>query len=316
MPYLPIQPKTLGRVELFDIDLREIVPFINWTFFFSAWRLTGKYKGIEAVCSCPSCETAWLQQQPEEKREKAAEALKLFRDAQEMLRRFLEEKTVTINAVVSLYPAHSVGEDIAVELPPRTVLLPMLRQQHPSTDGFCYSLADFVDTENDFIGAFACTVISAEKSAETFDKDGDIYHSILIKTVADRLAEAAAEWLHYQTRTRYWGYSPDEKADFENIKKGKFDGIRPAVGYPSLPDQSVIFCLDELLEYKKMGIQLTENGAMFPNASVSGLYFAHPKSKYFAIGKICDEQLNDYAKRCGKTKEEMRKWLTPNLVNE
>ncbi len=307
------QPKTLGEIELLDIDLKEIVPFIDWTFFFLAWRITGKYKGIEAVCDCASCETTWLQQFSPENREKAQEALKLYRDAREMLLRFSEEKTVTINALINIYPAFSDGENIVVQNKDSLLTLPLLRQQTPSSDGFCYSLADFLDIKEDYIGVFACTVVGAEEAAKESEKDDNIYQSILIKTLSDRLAEATAEWLHYQVRKEYWAYAPDEIADIEAMLKVKYEGIRPAVGYPSLPDQSIIFELNNLLDYSKIGISLTENGAMYPNASVSGLYFAHPKSRYFAIGKIDERQLEDYAGRRGKSLSEMKKWLAANI---
>ena len=316
MPRQTTPPKTIGRIELFDIDLREIAPFIDWTFFFLAWRITGKFKGIENICDCASCEATWLRQFTDDDKEKAVEALRLFRDGQAMLRRITAEKTVYINAVVAIYPAHSKGEDIVIESPERHIVLPMLRQQSPSSDGYCYSLADFLSEKDDFIGAFACTVIGVEEEAKVFDENDDTYHSLLIKSLGDRLAEATAEWLHCRVRTDYWGYSTDELPTNGKSPKAYFDGIRPAVGYPSLPDQSLIFALDELLNYKKTGIQLTENGAMYPSASVSGLYFAHPKAKYFIIGKIDDEQLNDYARRRGKTMEEMKKWLGANLLNE
>jgi cobalamin-dependent methionine synthase I len=135
----------------------------------------------------------------------------------------------------------------------------------------------------------------------------------LIKTLSDRLAEATAEWLHYKVRTEIWGYAPNEKLDVNEFFKTHYLGIRPAVGYPSLPDQSIIFTLDKLIKFEDMGIMLTENGAMFPNASVSGLMFDHPKSKYFNIGKIDENQFQDYARRCGKSPEVLRKWLAPNL---
>jgi 5-methyltetrahydrofolate--homocysteine methyltransferase len=314
MPDYKRKPETLGKIELSGIDLSEIAPFIDWTFFFLAWRITGNYKGIETLCNCTSCEVSWLQQFPDENREKAKEALKLYRDAQEMLRRFSEEKILKINALVNIYPAFSDGENIVVETENGQALLPLLRQQSPSSDGFCYSLADFLDEKDDFIGVFACTVTGAEEAAKESGKDDNMYRAILIKTLSDRLAEATAEWLHYQVRRKYWAYAPEETMNVESMLKAKYEGIRPAVGYPSLPDLSIIFELDKLLDYGKTGITLTENGAMYPNASVSGLYFAHPKSRYFAIGKIDGAQLEDYARRRGKSVEEMKKWLAANIV--
>lgn len=306
-------PKQPGITRFNDIDLREIVPFIHWTFFFMAWRLNGKYDDIQTVCDCGSCRVGWLQKFPENERAKAEEALKLYKDAQEMLRRFLDEKIVTLNAMVGIFPAHSEDEDIVVAFENKTITIPTLRQQIPASDGFCYALADFLKPADDYVGVFANTVVGAEALAETYEKDDDMYHSILIKTLADRLAEATAEWLHYKIRTEIWGYVPNEELNVNEFFKTHYQGIRPAVGYPSLPDQSVIFTMNELIDFSSLGISLTENGAMYPNASVSGLVFDHPKSKYFNIGKIDQSQFEDYCSRAGKSPEVLRKWLAANL---
>jgi len=312
MNYIPAKPNQLGLIQLQDIDLQEIVPYIDWVFFFMAWRISGKYDGIETVHDCLSCKKSWLQQFPVTDRPKAEEALKLFNDAREMLRQMLESKIVSIHASFGIFQAYALDDDIFLENEGRTITLPMLRQQHASTDGFCYSLADFVATQNDYVGAFATTIQGVEAYAETFDKDDDVYHSILAKTLSDRLAEAAAEWIHFKVRREYWGYAPDENLSIKEILKTQYSGIRPAVGYPSLPDQSIIFELESLLKFNEIGIQLTENGAMFPNASVCGLYFAHPQSKYFMIGKIDEHQFQDYARRCGKSPDMLRKWMAAN----
>lgn len=306
-------PKQPGITRFTDINLREIVPYIHWTFFFMAWRLNGKYEGIETACDCSACKAGWLQKFAFEERPKAEEALKLYKDAQEMLRRFLDEKKVTINAMVGIFPAHADEDDIIVDFDGQKIAIPTLRQQLPSNDGFCYALSDFIKPQDDYVGVFANTVLGVEAFAETFEKDDDMYHSILIKTLSDRLAEATAEWLHYKVRTEIWGYAPKEKLDVNEFFKTHYLGIRPAVGYPSLPDQSIIFTLDKLIKFEDMGVMLTENGAMFPNASVSGLMFDHPKSKYFNIGKIDENQFQDYARRCGKSPEVLRKWLASNL---
>ena len=306
-------PNTPGITRFNDINLREIVPFIHWTFFFMAWRLNGKYDDIQTVCDCGSCKIGWLQKFPLAERPKAEEALKLYKDAQEMLRRFLDEKIVTVNAMVGIYPAYSADDDIIAEIDNKKITIPTLRQQIPSSDGFCYALSDFIKPENDFIGVFANTVLGVEPFAETFEKDDDMYNAILVKTLSDRLAEATAEWLHYKVRTKIWGYAPDEALNVNELFKTHYRGIRPAVGYPSLPDQSIIFTLDKLIHFEDLGIMLTENGAMFPNASVSGMIFDHPKSKYFNIGKIDENQFKDYARRCGKSPEVLRKWLAANI---
>lgn len=308
-----MKPKHPGITIYHNIDLREIVPFIHWTFFFMAWRLNGKYDDIQSVCDCGSCRVGWLQKFPENERTKAEEALKLYKDAQEMLRRFLDEKIITINAVVGIFPAHSSNEDIIVAFENNNITIPTLRQQNPASDGFCYALADFLKPADDYVGVFANTIIGAENLAESFEKDDDMYNSILIKTLADRLAEATAEWLHYKIRTEIWGYVPDEELNVNEFFKTHYQGIRPAVGYPSLPDQSIIFTMDKLINFSSLGISLTENGAMYPNASVSGLIFDHPKSKYFNIGKIDEAQFIDYCRRAGKSPEVLRKWLAANL---
>lgn len=310
-----MQPNITGRQLLLDISLREVVPFIQWTYFFRVWKIQGKYDGIDTLCECSSCQTAWLQNFPDNERDKAKEALKLFRDAQEMLHYFLDSHTLRINTVIGIFPAYSQEDDIIIRHNEQELRLPMLRQQHPSTDGYCYSLADFIAPTDDYIGVFACTVLGADICARQFEEKDDLYHSILVKTLADRLAEAASEWLHFQVRTRYWGYNPDEKLDVDEILKNHYPGIRPAVGYPSLPDQSVIFQLASLIKTDEIGISLTENGAMYPNASVCGLYFSHPKSKYFRIGTIDDQQLSHYATRRNKTLQEIKKWTSQLTVN-
>ncbi len=313
MTYTPSKPNQTGIHHIQDISLRDIVEFIDWRFYFLAWRLSGRYEGIEKVHNCQSCHAEWLLGFEEKDRPKAEEALKLFRDTQEMLRDVVENKLLNINAVYSIFPAYSENDNIIIEAQTGKITLPTLRQQKPSADGFCYSLSDFLAEENDYIGAFANTVLGTEKMAKEFEKDDDVYKSILIKTLSDRLAEATAEWLHWKVRKEFWGYAPDEDLSVEDMLKTQYKGIRPAVGYPSLPDQSIIFEMDRILEFNKIGISLTEHGAMFPNASVSGLYFAHPMSRYFMIGKIDDVQLNDYARRKGKTVDEIRKWMSANL---
>ncbi len=314
MAYYPFKPKTLGLIQLSDIDLREIVPFIDWVFFFMAWRMSGKYEGIETVHDCESCKMSWLQNFQLTDRPKAEEALKLYKDAQEMLREMLDKKLVSVNASFGIFDAcANDDDDIIIQHDNTKTVLPMLRQQHAATDGFCYSLADFIAPENDYLGVFATTIQGVEAYAQIFENDDDVYRSILAKTLSDRLAEATAEWLHYKVRNEYWGYATDENLTTKEMLKTQYSGIRPAVGYPSLPDQSIIFELDNILNFNNIGIQLTENGAMFPNASVCGLYFAHPQSKYFMIGKIDENQFTDYARRCGKSPEVLRKWMAANL---
>jgi len=313
MSYQPFKPNTLGLVQLKNIDIKEIVPFIDWVFFFMAWRMSGKYDGIEHVHDCLSCKMSWLQTFDAADRAKAEEALTLYRDAQEMLRDIVENEVVKINASFGIYKGFAKDDDIFIENENQIFTIPTLRQQHAATDGFCYSLADFVAPANDYIGAFATTIQGVEAYAETFEKNDDVYKSILAKTISDRLAEATAEWIHYKVRREYWGYANNENLSIKEMLKTQYSGIRPAVGYPSLPDQSIIFAIEPLVKFNDIGIELTENGAMFPNASVCGLYFAHPMSKYFMIGKIDENQLTNYAQRRGKSANEIRKWLAHNL---
>lgn len=306
-------PNTIGLKQLKDIELTDIIPYIHWSFYFMAWRIPGKFEGIDTACDCESCKTGWLQKFAVEDRPKAEEALKLFKDAQAMLREFRDKKVLQINASVGLYPAYAENDDLIILENEKTYRIPTLRQQKPSTDGYCYSLADFINPEGDYIGIFANTVIGVEDFADEYEKNGDVYSALIAKTLSDRIAEATAEWLHYQVRKQIWGYAPDEVENIDEMFKVHYRGIRPAVGYPSLPDQSIIFELNDLIKFDEIGITLTENGAMFPNASVCGLYFAHPQSKYFMIGKIDEKQMTDYARRRNKSPEEIRKWLAANL---
>ena len=310
MIYIPNQP---GAHRIVGVAVTEIAPFIHWSFFFRAWNLSGKYDGIEAVCDCASCQTSWMQRFSPAEREEAEEAVTIYMDAQELLRRFRDENIISLNVSFGFYKAHSDDDDIVIHGDDGIVRIPTLRQQQPSRDGYCYALSDFVHPVDDYVGVFANTVAGGEDFAAGYEANDDLYTSILIKTLCDRLAEATAEWLHYKVRKEYWGYKADEDISIEEMFKVHYQGIRPAIGYPSLPDQSIIFELDPLLRFKETGIMLTENGAMYPTASVCGLYFAHPQSKYFAIGKIDEEQLEDYARRRGRTPAELRKWLAANL---
>lgn len=305
-------PNFLGKKYFTNIPIDEIKPFIHWTFFFMGWRLNGRYNNIDEAMASDQSAEQWLEKYDPEEREKAHEALKLYRDAQHLLTQFAANKSLQINAMLGIFPAYAQDENLYVAHNDSTVCLPMLRQQIPSTDGFCYSLADFIKPADDYLGVFANTVIGAEELAVTYEKDDDMYHAILIKTLADRLAEATSEWLHYKVRTDFWGYAPDEVCDVEAFFKTHYTGIRPAIGYPSLPDQSLIFELDKLVDFNKTGIQLTENGAMYPNAAVCGIYFALPESKYFNIGKIDQEQFLDYCKRRNQSPEHLGKWLAAN----
>ena len=311
MSYKPFVPNKKGVFDLKNINLREIVPYIDWTFFFTAWRLTGKFDGIADAAHCEKCKITWMQKFSIENRAKAEEALQLYSDASEMLLDLVGE--VSINANFGIFSGYAINDDIYIVSKNESIIIPTLRQQHKSSDGYCYSLADFLAPKDDYVGAFVTTVIGGDEIAEKYEKENDIYRSILAKTLCDRIAEASAEWLHAKVRKEYWGYSSDENLSIKEMIKGKYSGIRPAIGYPSLPDQSIIFSLVNLLKFQTIGVQVTENGAMYPNASVCGLYFSHPHSKYFMVGKIDQIQLEDYSRRRGKTVEEMKKWLIANI---
>jgi 5-methyltetrahydrofolate--homocysteine methyltransferase len=302
------KPNEKSLTVLHDIDLAEVARYINWKYFFSAWKITGNYEGIEQVCLCPSCEISFLQKFDSTQRDKASEALHLLRDAQQLLAEIIAEKELSAHAVFRIIPVHSEGDDII--LPEDAIRLPMLRQQQiKSLSSYCLSLADFVSPKEDYIGAFSLTILGADGLKKHFDNQDDTYQGLLIQSLADRLAEATSEWLHEQIRKKYWGYASNESLDIKELFKSHYQGIRPAVGYPSLPDHSIIFLLDKILGMNQIGISITENGAMYPTSSICGLMLSHPKSQYFMIGKIGEDQLTDYAQRRGYSIAEAKKWL-------
>jgi len=317
MSYRPPIPSFLGRKILDPIDLNPILKYIDWTFFFRTWKITGKYPGMEALCDCVSCQTAWLLQFPEKEREKAQEAFNLFKDAQAMLKEMIAGKKLQAKAILCFSEAKSENDGILFlsnEKQEESLYIPMLRQQKPDeASGFCYSLSDFISSASDYMGIFAITIKGAEEIAAQFQSQGDDYNALLVKSLADRLAEAMSEWLHEQVRKHYWGYAPQENFTIEELRKVSYQGIRPAIGYPSMPDQSIIFDLNKLLHLEQIGITLTENGVMLPNSSICGLYFSHPAAFYFMIGRIGEDQLKDYAERKKCDPKKMRKWLAKNV---
>lgn len=322
---LPVKPLKPGIQVFDDYPLDEIIPFIDWTFFFHAWRLTGSYEGIEAVTDAAS-EQQWLgKYNSEEARDKAYEALKLYRESQAMLALIQKEKMLTAKAVVGLFPANSIGDDIEVFDPAneskRLCTLHQIREQQekPGKEHY-YSLSDFVAPKasghTDHIGAFAVTAgHGIEKWIERYEKAHDDYNAILLKALADRLAEALAELMHYRVRKEFWGYAPDEAFNHADLVRERYRGIRPALGYPACPDHSEKRTLFDLLDAEKnAGITLTEHFSMYPNASVSGIYLAHPQAIYFGVGKIERDQVEDLAQRKGLTVEETEKWIPSNLA--
>ena len=287
--------------------IHDVSEYINWIYFFHAWGFQPRFASIADIHGCDACRAMWLARFPENERAKAAEAMQLHKEAMRML---VELDThYQTHGLFRLMEANSEENDLWLE----DTRLPCLRQQTKREGDFYFCLADFIRPRSqnikDKIGIFAT---SADETMESLYPD-DAYRRMLAHTLADRLAEATAEKLHEDVRKHHWGYAPDENLTMRQLHNEEFQGIRPAVGYPSLPDQSVNFILDELLDMKQIGIHLTENGMMQPHASVSGLMLAHPASRYFSVGKIDEEQLKDYASRRGMTVDEMRRFLGTNL---
>jgi 5-methyltetrahydrofolate--homocysteine methyltransferase len=292
------KPTFLGVKALNDYPLEELAQYIDWTPFFQTWELAGKYPQIlkdEVV---------------------GKEATKLFNDAQKLLKKIIDEKMLTANGVFGFFPANAIDDDIELKNENTTVLLHHLRQQNKKAQGQPnFSLADFIapkeSGKQDYIGAFAVSAgFGIDEHVKAFEKDHDDYNSIMLKALADRLAEAFAERLHERVRKEFWGYIKDEQLNNEDLVAEKYQGIRPAPGYPACPDHTEKRTLWQLLDVEKnTGMVLTDSLAMFPAASVSGWYFAHPESKYFGIGKINKDQVEDYAQRKGVTVAEVERWL-------
>lgn len=314
--YHPVAPRKQGVECLTHIPIAEVIPYINWTYFFLAWKLVGRFDEITRIHGCDACRASWLANFPEAERPKAAEVMQLYKDAVRLLDRLKESDAEFCKAIYGIFPAYSEGDNLHVA----DVEIPLLRQQVKRAEGVYKSLADFVMPrtagETDFVGAFAVTGgAGATYLKEKFEREGDSYHVVLLQTLTDRLAEATAEYLHERVRREFWGYAPDESLSKEALFQVKYAGIRPAVGYPSLPDQRINSLLDTLLDFSKIGITLTENGAMSPTASVSGFYIAHPMSDYFLIGAIGDDQIRDYAARRGTSPEEIKKLLGKKIFS-
>jgi 5-methyltetrahydrofolate--homocysteine methyltransferase len=301
------KPNKPGITILNNFDLQILRDHIDWTPFFMTWELKGKYPSIF------------------EDKSVGSEAKKLFNDANILLDKIISEKLLTANGVVGLFPANSVGcDDIEIYSDEtrsgvKRVLHTLRQQIQKSQTEPNLALADFIAPKesgvDDYIGMFAVTAgIGIEKLVDKFEKDNDDYNSIMTKALADRLAEAFAEYLHIVVRKEYWGYAPDESLSNEDLIKEKYIGIRPAPGYPAQPDHTEKPILFSLLEAEKnAGIKLTESMAMYPAASVSGLYFSHPESRYFNVGKIEKDQVLDYHRRKGMSVDEIEKWLSPVL---
>ncbi len=301
---IPVKPNTLGIQIIENQNLNELLDFIDWTPFFRSWELYGKYPQIltdEVV---------------------GEHATELFNDAQKILKMILDEKLFTAKGIFGIFPANSnESDDIILQNDQQEFAFRTLRQQHKKSDGKEYlALSDFIAPKSsgiqDYVGAFCVTTgFGTEELAQKYYDQGDDYTAIIVKALADRLAEAFAEFLHHKVRTRIWGYAQNENLQNEDLIAEKYSGIRPAPGYPACPDHLEKLTIWDLLKVKEnIGVELTESLAMFPTAAVSGYYFAHPKSKYFGVGKIAEDQLADFASRKNIEIEFARKWLSPNLA--
>jgi 5-methyltetrahydrofolate--homocysteine methyltransferase len=299
-------PNRLGIFVIESQDLNELLDFVDWTPFFRSWELFGKYPQIltDAVVG--------------------EQATELFSDAQTLLKTILDQKLFTAKGVFGIFPANATDyDDIEVKDQNGKALgtFRTLRQQHRRAEGKAYhALSDFIapasSGKQDYIGMFAVTTgFGTEELARKYEAAHDDYSAIMVKALADRLAEAFAEYLHHKVRTEYWGYAEDEDLKNEELISEKYKGIRPAPGYPACPDHLEKTTIWDILTVKEnIGLELTESLAMFPTAAVSGYYFANPQSRYFGVGKIMQDQVEDYAERKGIPLETARKWLSPNLA--
>lgn len=303
--YTPPKPKQLGVMKFERVSLAEIAEYIDWSPFFNAWELFGKYPRIldDAVVG--------------------EQARILFAEGQALLKQIIEGNWLTANGVVGLFPANAVGDDIECYDPQTGAKLftwHTLRQQNKKAEGkpnWC--LADFIAPKSsgkqDYLGAFAVTAgLDIDPHVKRFEDAGDDYNAIMVKALADRLAEAFAEWMHAKVRRELWGYAADEALTVDDLTEEKYQGIRPAPGYPACPDHTTKTDLFRVLAATEIGMQLTEGYAMLPTAAVSGCYFSHPASQYFAVGKIDKGQVEDYAARRCVTEEQAERDLAPVLA--
>jgi 5-methyltetrahydrofolate--homocysteine methyltransferase len=304
--YQPPAPRAPGVHVLRDYDLAELREFIDWQPFFNAWEMKGKFPDI---LNNPASGEA---------------ARKLYDDAQAMLDRIVAEKWLTANGVYGFFPANADGDDVVVyadedRAEVRTVLH-QLRQQGQHREGIPNrSLADYVAPVAtglpDHVGCFAVTAgLGAPERVAAFRKELDDYSAILLESLADRLAEAFAERLHQRVRTEFWGHAQEERLTNDDLIAERYTGIRPAPGYPACPDHTEKRTIWDLLDVERnAGIELTESMAMWPGAAVSGVYYSHPQSQYFVVGRLGRDQVADYAERKGWTLAEAERWLSPNL---
>lgn len=316
-----LSPFSKAEVRTLTFCLHEVMPYINWLYFFHAWGLPSRFASVAKIHGCEACRQNWLNTFiNKEDRTRAQEAMKLYDDAVRLMQKL--DSHFHTHARIALLATYSQNDDIVVLLGETETHIPLLRQQHPDNDGFCWCLSDFIQPITNIhdvpiqipfdphhlaqtIGLFACCV---DREMEQQEKDDDYLH-LLHQTIADRLAEATAEVVHELMRTTLWGYSPNEKLTLEEMFAEQYQGKRPAVGYPSMPDQSINFVLDKLLDFSSIGITLTEHGAMIPHASTSGLMLAHPEAHHFSVGTIGEDQLRDYACRRKMSVDDVCKFL-------
>jgi 5-methyltetrahydrofolate--homocysteine methyltransferase len=306
--YVPPVPRQLGVTALRDYDLAEIARYIDWSPFFQTWDLAGSYPAIL------------------EDNVVGESARGVFRDAQAMLQTIIAEKWLSANGVFGLFPAARSGDDIELyrddTRKERIATVHNLRQQtEKAADRANFCLSDFVAAKDsglaDYIGAFAVTAgLGIEPRVKAYEDANDDYNAIMLKALADRMAEAFAELLHHRVRTEFWGYATGEALSAEAMIAEKYRGLRPAPGYPACPEHTEKGTLFNLLDAPAVGLTLTESYAMWPAAAVSGFYFAHPQAQYFAVGKIARDQVEDYARRKGMTLADAERWLAPNLGYE
>lgn len=293
------------KTETLTYRAADVAGYVNWIYFLHSWGFPPSMAALGSMGGGTEERRRWLDSLPDADRDRAMEAARLIDDAVTLIGEMGDGVRVLFK--YALFAANSDGDNIVAG----GTRLPFLRQQMPGRDGMCLCLADYIapagSGREDTLGVFAATI------------DGcggwhDDYHRLLTLTVAERLVEAAVEKGHEHVRKRGWGYAPDEDLPMEDMLHERFIGIRPAVGYPSMPDQSMNFLIDRLLDLGSIGIRLTGNGAMSPSASVDGLMFANPHSRYFAIGKISQEQMLDYSRRRGIGVEELSKFLSKNTL--
>ena len=298
------KPNFLGVKVIEDISLADLKPYIDWTPFFISWDLHGKFPNIlkdEVV---------------------GVEATKLYKDASEMIDNFVETEALTPKAVIGLFEANTVNDDdISVKLENKELgVYRTIRQQLSKREGkHNFALADFIAPESseikDYIGSFCVSIFGVDKIVKTYNKIHDDYNAIMAQAIADRFAEALAEYLHERVRKEFWGYASEENLSNSELIKEDYKGIRPAPGYPACPDHLEKNTIWDLLKVEEnIGVTLTESLAMWPAASVSGYYFGNEEAKYFGVGKITMDQVEDFANRKAIDLEVAKKWLKPNII--